>query len=47
MTTLDDSNINSAVTSWLSDAEAATSQYGAISDWDVSRVTNMYVRLCS
>jgi len=36
-----DEDIREAVRRWKEDAAAAESRYGHISDWDVSRVTNM------
>jgi len=38
---LTDANIKTAVTAWIDDPTTATSTYGHISDWDVSRVTDM------
>ena len=40
-TPITDANIQTAVDLWVSDASAATTAYGAISDWDVSQVTDM------
>jgi hypothetical protein len=36
-----DADIRQAVTSWLNDEEDAIANYGHISDWDVSKVTDM------
>lgn len=38
---LDDTTVREAVAAWHADADAATSVYGPISAWDVSRVTTM------
>jgi surface protein len=40
-TTLDDSNFMPAINLWFSNNEAAQNDYGHISDWNVSSVTNM------
>jgi surface protein len=40
-TAITDANIQTAVDLWISDSAAATTTYGAISDWDVSQVTDM------
>ncbi len=40
-TAITDANIQTAVDLWVSDPSAATTTYGAISDWDVSQVTDM------
>ena len=40
-TAITDANIQTAVNDWVSDPSAATTTYGAISDWDVSNVTDM------
>jgi surface protein len=44
--TFDDSNIETAVHSWFSDATAAESTYGHISTWDTSGVTDMSYLFC-
>ena len=36
-----DDNIQQAVTLWLENKSKAITQYGHISDWDTSKVTNM------
>ena len=36
-----DSDIQTAVTAWLSDESTATTTYGHISNWDTSAVTDM------
>ncbi len=41
LTPITDANIQTAVDLWVSDPSAATTTYGAISDWDVSQVTDM------
>ena len=41
LTPITDANIQTAVDLWISDSAAATTTYGAISDWDVSQVTDM------
>jgi surface protein len=38
---LNDETIRTAVSSWLSDTNAATNDFGPISCWDTSTVTNM------
>ena len=40
-TPITDANIRQAVWNWISDPSAATTTYGAISNWDVSQVTDM------
>ena len=40
-TPITDANVKTAVDLWVSDSAAATTTYGAISDWDVSNVTDM------
>ena len=44
---LDDSNIRTAVTAWLSDAAAAEATYGHISTWETGGVTNMAYLFCA
>jgi surface protein len=41
LTPITDVNIHTAVDLWVSDSAAATTTYGAISTWDVSKVTDM------
>jgi surface protein len=41
LTPITDANIQTAVDLWVSDPSVATTIYGAISDWDVSQVTDM------
>jgi hypothetical protein len=41
VTPLTDGNIKLAATAWIDSPAAAASTYGAISEWDVSAVTNM------
>ena len=36
--------LKAAVDAWLNDKEATESEHGAINTWDVSQVTDMYVR---
>ena len=40
-TPITDANIQTAVNLWFSDSSGDTTTYGAISDWDVSQVTDM------
>ena len=42
-----DSNIHSAVTSWVNSRSSAEETYGHISTWDTSQVTNMNFLFCS
>ncbi len=46
MLTRTDEDIHEAVKEWLKDPEAAERRYGHISDWDVSRVTDMSDLFC-
>jgi hypothetical protein len=41
VTPLNDGNIGTATTAWIDNTAAATTTYGAISEWDVSAVSNM------
>ena len=46
LTAISNSNIHSAVSSWLSSRSSAESTYGHISGWDTSQVTNMQYLFC-
>ena len=43
----DNTNIHEGVSEWLEDSVAATTKYGPIADWDVSRVTSTYELFCN
>ena len=41
LTPITDTNVNAAVQLWLSNEQQARSQYGNISEWNVSAVTSL------
>lgn len=47
VTQLTNANIHDAVRAWLADEANATSEYGHISNWDTSEVTDMVSLFCS